>query len=159
MTESNATESHATESDAPAPPSADELAAMVANASDEQLAEAMASDGRSMILDEIFGRMADHFVAERAAGVNAVVHWKILDRPDGRYDHYELVIENGACSLSDVPSREPRVTLRVKPVDFIRLVTGSATGPALFMTGRLRIEGDLMFATRVATLFRVPSAG
>src|SRR5437588_4204773 len=137
-------------------PSADQLAAMVANASDEQIAEGMASEARPMILGEIFRRMAEHLEPNRAAGVDAVVHWKILDRPDGGYDHYEIVIRDGKCSLSEVPGEQARVTLRVKPVEFMRLVTGSTSGPELFIRGKLRIEGDLMFAARIAGMFQIP---
>jgi putative sterol carrier protein len=47
----------------------------------------------------------------------------------------------------------------MKPVDFLKLVTGNAAGPMLFMTGKLKIEGDLMFAATVQSLFRIPGAG
>jgi putative sterol carrier protein len=137
---------------------AEQLAAMVAQVTDEQLAEGMASEARGQILDQIFSRMADHFDAARAADVDAVIHWHILDRPDGGSDHYEVVIRNGVCSVSETPGQTPRTTLRVKPVDFLRLVTGGASGPELFMTGRLTIEGDMMFAATVAGLFTIPQA-
>jgi hypothetical protein len=29
----------------------------------------------------------------------------------------------------------------------------------LFMAGKLKIEGDLMFASQVASMFRIPRAG
>ena len=50
------------------------------------------------------------------------------------------------------------MTLQVKPVEFLRLVTGTASGPELFMTGRLTIEGDMMFAAQVAGMFTIPQA-
>jgi putative sterol carrier protein len=137
---------------------ADELARMVAGASDEQIAEGMQSENRKPVLDEIFKRMGEHVDPERAAGAAAVVHWKILDRPDGGHDHYEVVLENGVCKVSDSPGREPRVTFSIGAVDFIRLVSGNASGPTLFMTGKLRIEGDLMFASQMASLFRIPKS-
>src|SRR5436309_12650426 len=84
-----------------------QLVQVVAGATDQQLEELMASEARKDILDDIFRRMADHVDPERARDVNAVVHWKILDRPDGGYDHYEVVLEGGACSVTEDPSREP----------------------------------------------------
>jgi putative sterol carrier protein len=54
---------------------------------------------------------------------------------------------------------EPRVTFKLKPVDFLKLVSGNAAGPMMFMTGKLKIEGDLMFAAGVQSLFRIPGAG
>jgi putative sterol carrier protein len=135
---------------------AEQLAAAVASATDEQLAEGMASESRELIVGEIFRRMAEHLNADSARDVSAVIHWKILDRPGGGYDHYEVVIENGSCTVSDEPARDPRVTLSVQPVPFLKLVSGHVSGPELFITGKLKIKGDLLFAARVAGLFRIP---
>jgi putative sterol carrier protein len=136
-----------------------EFARSVATTPDEQLAEGMADpQGRKTILDEIFRRMAEHVDPGAASGTNAVVHFKILDRPDGGYDHYEVVLDDGACAITDAPAREPRVTLRIGPVDFLKLVSGNANGPMLFMSGKLKIEGDLMFAATMTSLFRIPKA-
>ncbi len=40
--------------------------------------------------------------------------------------------------------------------DFLKLVTGNAAGPTLFMSGKLKIKGDLMFAASAASLFTIP---
>jgi len=135
-----------------------QLVQIVAGATDQQLEELMASEARKEILDDIFRRMAEHVDGERARDVTAVVHWKIYDRPDGGYDHYEVVLEAGECSVSDSPSREPAETLKLKPADFLKLVSGSASGPTMFMTGKLKLEGDVMLASRLTSLFHIPKA-
>jgi putative sterol carrier protein len=138
---------------------ATQLARLVAGATDEQLAEGMSDlEARERTLGEIFRRMAEHADPAKAKGNDAVIHWKILDRPGGGYDHYEVVLQGGECTVSDQPSGEPRVTFKIGPVDFLRLVSGNANGPMLFMTGKLKIEGDLMFASTMTSLFRIPSA-
>ena len=48
-------------------------------------------------------------------------------------------------------------TIQLDGVDFLRLAAGVAEGPQLFMTGRLRIEGDVMFTAQLASLFRIPA--
>ena len=125
-----------------------QFARVVAETPDDQLEQGMLSENRGMVLDEIFKQMEEHF--------DAVVHFKILDRPDGGYDHYRVEIAGGACRVSKDPEGPARVTFRVAPVDFLKLVTGNAAGPQMFMTGRLRIEGDLMFAARVQGFFEIP---
>jgi putative sterol carrier protein len=137
---------------------ADQLAQMVASASDEQLAEGMTTDNRGAVLDEIFNRMAEHVEPAKISDVSAVIHWRIGGPPEGAEDHYEVVIENGRCEVSSSPQREPRVTLKVGSVDFLKLVSGAQPGPVMFMAGKLRIDGDLMFASQVATFFRIPKA-
>jgi putative sterol carrier protein len=136
--------------------SAEDLAAMAASVSDEQIAEGMNGPGREIALNEIFRRMAEHVNEDRAKSTDAVIHFKILDRPDGGYDHYEVVLAGGECTVSNEPAHEPRVTLKIAPVPFIKLVTGRESGPTLFMTGKLKIEGDLMFASQMTSLFRIP---
>jgi putative sterol carrier protein len=135
-----------------------EFARSVATTPDEQLAEGMRSDLRPQVLDEIFRRMEEHFDPSRAQGIDAVMHWRITDRPGGGEDVYEAVIRNGTCSVTKEPGSSPRVTFTIGPVEFLKLVTGNVDGPQLFMTGGLKIEGDLMFAAQAAGLFKVPGA-
>jgi putative sterol carrier protein len=139
----------------------EDFAKLIAESSDEQIAEVVNGPARKQVLDQIFGRMAEHVEPEKARGTDAVVHFKILDRPEkqgGGYDHYEVVFEEGRCTASDSPEREPNVTLKLRPVDFLKLAANQASGPTLFMTGRLKLEGDVLLASRLTSFFRIPSA-
>jgi putative sterol carrier protein len=139
---------------------ASQLAAMVGQASDEQLAEGMANaEGRKLVLDEIFNRMSEHAEPSKLEGVDAVVHFEITEAPDGGSDVYEAVIRNGKVEISDDPSEQPKVKITTGPAPFLKLVTGQQSGPVLFMTGKLKLEGDVMFASRMTSFFRIPTAG
>jgi putative sterol carrier protein len=141
---------------------AEDFAKLVAEASSDQLAEIVDGPSRKQVLDEIFSRMAGHVDPERARGLDTVVHFKILDRPDdqgGGYDHYEVVFEDGSCTASDDPKGDPKVTVKVRPADFLKLAANQASGPTLFLTGKLKLEGDVMLASRLTSFFRIPSAG
>jgi putative sterol carrier protein len=141
---------------------AEDFAKLMAESSKEQIEEIVNGSNRKQVLDEIFGRMADHVDPQRARGLDAVVHFKILDRPEdqgGGYDHYEVVFEDGRCEASDEPTRDPQVTIKVRPVDFLKLAANQASGPTLFMTGKLKLEGDVMLASRLTSFFRIPTAG
>jgi putative sterol carrier protein len=139
---------------------ATQLAAMIGQVSDEQLAEGMSNpEGRKMVLDEIFRRMAEHAEPGQIEGVDAVVHFKITAAPDGGSDTYEVAIHDGRVEVNEEPaSEQPRVTITMAPVPFLKLVTGQQSGPVMFMTGKLKIEGDLMFASRMTSFFRIPTA-
>jgi putative sterol carrier protein len=136
-----------------------QLVQIVAGATDQQLEELMASEARKDILDDVFRRMAEHVDSDRARDVTTVVHWKIYDRPEGGYDHYEVVLDGGTCTVSESPSREPAVTLKLKPAEFLKLVSGTASGPTMFMTGKLKLEGNVMLASRLTSMFHIPKAG
>jgi putative sterol carrier protein len=138
---------------------ANELAKNMSQATDEQLAEVMSGPMRDQILDEIFHRMEEHFRADAARDTDAVIHWRIGGREDGAYDEFESVISGGACKVHrGFESEGARVTFTIGGADFLRLVTGNAAGPMLFMSGRLKIEGDMMFAASAASLFTIPKS-
>jgi putative sterol carrier protein len=134
-----------------------EFARNLGQATDEQLAELMAGEMREQILTEIFRRMVEHFRADSGRDVDAVIHWRIGGRADGGHDEYETVIRGGACEAHrGFESEGARVTFTIGGADFLKLVTGNAAGPMLFMSGQLKIEGDLMFAASAASLFTIP---
>jgi putative sterol carrier protein len=135
-----------------------EFARSIATTPEEELAEGLRGELRGPILDEIFRRMEEHFRADKAQGVDAVVRFVIGGRADGGADSYEATIRNGACTVSRDLVAAPRVTIATDRVNFLKLVTGNANGPEFFMTGKLRVEGDLMFAAQVTGFFTVPNA-
>ena len=139
---------------------ASELASMVGKLTDEQLAEGMADAGnRKRVLDEIFDRMAEHVEPDRIKDLDAVIHFVITDAPDGGSDTYEAAFKDGAVTVGDEPASDsPKVPVIAAPVPFLKLVTGQDSGPAMFMTGKLKIKGDLMFASNMASFFRIPSS-
>ena len=109
-----------------------EFAALVRRADDEQLAEGVAAN-RDLILAEVFRRMPERLDHERAGDLHAVVEWRILERPGGGYDRFQLAIQDGSCKVSAPPFTDsPRVALTIHPVDFLKLVSGNASGPELF---------------------------
>ena len=134
-----------------------EAARNIAQASDSQLEELMTGPMRGQILTEVFGRMEKHFRADAARDTEAVIQWRIGGGPDGSVDGWECVISDGRCEVREgLHADTPRVTFTVGGADFLRLVTGNAAGPTLFMSGKLKIEGDVMFAASAAGLFTIP---
>ncbi len=134
-----------------------EFAGLVKDASDDQLREGFDTN-RELILGEIFRRMPERFDSGRGAGVDAVVEWRIRDRPEGGHDTWHLIIRGGECRVAQGPADSPTVTYEVGPVDFIKLITGNASGPKLFLFGKLKIRGDLVLGARMQMLFSIPAA-
>jgi putative sterol carrier protein len=131
-----------------------DFARNIAKTSDEELREGMRGPLRDQIIAEIFRRMEEHFRPHVAA--DAVIHWRITGRADGGEDHWEVLIAGGTCRVSPDPRSDPRVTLKLDGVHFLRLVTGNANGPMLFVRGKLKIEGDLMFSAQIPAMFTIP---
>jgi putative sterol carrier protein len=135
-----------------------QYAELVAGASDEDLERGL-TENRELLLGEIFKRMPERFDAAKAGDLDAVIEWRIDGRPDGGDDRWQLTIRNGGCTLTPDGEEKPTVTLRVGPVDFLKLITGNASGPMLFTFGKLTIRGDLLLAARIQSFFKVPRSG
>jgi putative sterol carrier protein len=135
-----------------------EFAALVKSTPDATIAEVMRSGSRSKILDEVFNRMPTLFRADRAGATEAVIHWNITGGPDGSADNYETVIENGACTVTNKPERDPKLTMTMDAVTFLKVVSGDGNPMMLFMTGKVKAKGDLALAANIAKLFDLPRA-
>ncbi|WP_349879605.1 SCP2 sterol-binding domain-containing protein [Micromonospora sp. HUAS YX12] len=135
-----------------------EFAQLVKSTPDAKIAEIMSGEARGKILSEVFNRMPTLFRADRAGSTNAVIHWNITGRPDGGTDTYEIVIENGTCTVSETATRDPKLSLTMGPVEFLKIVSGGANPVMMFMTGKLKAKGDLGLAANIANLFDIPKA-
>ncbi|MBO0829923.1 MAG: SCP2 sterol-binding domain-containing protein [Streptosporangiales bacterium] len=138
--------------------SPEDFARLVKDASKADLAEVMAGEHRTRVLDAVFARMSERFRPDRAPSRPSAVHWHLKGRPDGADDHYELMIEDGTCTVSAPPEHEPRVTVTVEGVDFLKLVSGNASATTLFFTRRLILQGDLGLGAGLTDMFDIPKA-
>jgi putative sterol carrier protein len=135
-----------------------EFAQLVKSTPDATIAKVMQSDARTKILDEVFDRMPTLFRADRAGATQAVIHWAITGGPGGATDTYETVIENGACTVTSEPVRDPKLAMTMDAVTFLKVVSGDGNPMMLFMTGKIKAKGDLGLAANVAKLFDIPKA-
>lgn len=138
----------------------DNFARLIARASKDQIERLLGQPRlRTRILDEIFRRMSRHYRSEHAATVRAVVHWRLTGGADEEgFDRYESVLSDGSCTVNKERTQDARVTITIDPVDFVKLITSNASAPVLFMTGKLKVKGDLAFAAGLTGLFDMPSA-
>lgn len=137
----------------------DEFASLVKQTPRRELDEAMAGPMRRAVLDEVFARMASRLRAERAASLDAVIHWHLTGAPGGGEDTYQQHISGGSCTVGPIAEgTTPRLTITTDAVSFLKLVSGNASGPALFMTRKLKLAGDLGLGAGLTGYFDIPKA-
>jgi putative sterol carrier protein len=135
-----------------------EFAQLVKATPDARLAEVMSGDQRGTILDGVFDRMPTLFRADKAGSTQAVIHWIITGGAGGASDTYETVIENGACTVTKQPARDPKLAMTMDAVTFLKVVSGDGNPMMMFMTGKIKAKGDLSLAASIAKLFDIPKA-
>jgi putative sterol carrier protein len=131
--------------------SREELAKLIEGKSDEEINAGIAERGTDKVLGQIFEYMAKQFQPDRAAGQSAVIGWDITT-PDGTH-RWQLKVGDGTCAVQEAGSEEARVTLGMTLPDFLRFVTGQLDGMQAFMTGKLKLSGDMMFAQSMQAWF------
>lgn len=129
---------------------------LVKETPDPQLAEVMAGEHRKGILDKIFSRFPELFRPDRAGSTSAVIHWVVGGGPDGSSDTYQVVIEKGTCTTSAIADQDPRLTILLGAVEFLKVVSGAGNPMMMFMSGKLKAKGDLGLAANIANLFDLP---
>jgi SCP-2 sterol transfer family protein len=136
-----------------------EFARIVKDLSKKELVALATGPARGRIVDEIFGRMRTSFKPETAGRLRALIRWRIADSgaPDAVY---EMDIADGSCAVTEGLGEawDPRLALTLTAADFARLCSGNASGVTLFMTGRLKVSGDLGLASSLTRYFDIPKA-
>jgi len=136
----------------------DQLVAAVDRLSNEELVAAIQTQegGVDGTLEQVFQGMVNSFNPQKAAGQQATVQYEIA-APDGPHP-YAMRIADGRCEVEQGTAESPRVTLRIGLGDFLRLVTNRLPGMQAFMTGKLKVSGDLFFAQTFASWFDRPAS-
>jgi putative sterol carrier protein len=134
----------------------EQFAALVSGASDEDITTVVRQAGTADVLDRIFQGMQQRFLPDRANDVDADIAFEITD--DGETHNYVVTVRDADCKAGRGTADSPKVTLTTGLVPFVKLVTGEAQGPQLFMAGKLKVSGDLMFSTRIMSFFDRPKA-
>lgn len=143
-----------TEAPDPADMTADQFAHLVrAWGEDGYIVEGIRAAGVEVVLDRIFGEMAERFRPsdERRGDVL----WLIDVRGDQHA--YVLHMRGDDCTAEQGRVDDPRVTFHMDLASFARLVTGVANPIRLLITRRLKVSGDLLFARRVPASFEMPT--
>lgn len=101
-------------------------------------------------VSEIFEQMPSRFRADRAAGTNAVVQYDISGDSGGTW---HAVIKDGTCTVNAGAATNPNLTLQVGAQDWIEVSTGKQNPQMLFMSGKLKLKGDMGLAMKLGSMF------
>jgi putative sterol carrier protein len=99
---------------------------------------------------EVFDQMPTRFRSEKAAGTSAVIQYDITGPGGGTW---HTVIKDGACTVKEGPAPTPTLTLSASAQDWLDMTSGKQTGQMLFMSGKLKLKGDMALAMKLGSLF------
>jgi putative sterol carrier protein len=99
-----------------------------------------------MTAKQLLLKMPDALDASAAAETTAVVQYEISEPVHHVLDEGELEAREGRAD-------EPDLTVTIEDGDLVALFGGELDPMAAYMTGRLRVEGDMTLAQRLVGLF------
>jgi len=100
---------------------------------------------------DLMSKLPGAFVAKKAAGAEAVVHFKLTGAEAGEWN---AVIKDDRCEVSQgLPHFRPTVTLTADSADLLKIYSGELDGAQAFMSGRIKVSGDMQAAMQIVGMF------
>ena len=103
-----------------------------------------------MTVAEIFEQMPSVFNPAAAAGMNKTFQWNITGDEAGVW---AFKIDNGQGEVIPGGVEKPDVTFTISDKDWLAITEGKLDGMNAFMTGKLKVSGDMMLAMKLQNLF------
>ena len=102
-------------------------------------------------VQEIFSAMPGRLNPQAAQGLDCTIQYDLTGDGGGQY---HSKIKDGAASVNPGPAASPSMTITMAAQDFVDMTSGKLDGMSAFMSGKLRISGDMGLAMKLQSLFR-----
>jgi putative sterol carrier protein len=106
---------------------------------------------------EIFEKIHQSLSADssRAGGLDAVYQFNLTGDDAGVY---QIILKPDSVSVAEGETVPAHCTLELSAADFKDMVKGKLNGTIAFMSGKLRVQGDLGLAMRLQSVLSAYSA-
>lgn len=90
------------------------------------------------------------FNPTKAQGVDAVIQYNLTG--DGG-SQWQSRIADDTCTVEEGKAEDPTLTITMDASDYADMMAGRLDGMQAFMTGKIKVTGDIMLASRLMTFF------
>jgi putative sterol carrier protein len=104
--------------------------------------------------DLVFEQMPLYFIPGKARNTNATIAFVLTGDHPGRW---YVRIADGKAEVGKGEVKNPKLTLQADSRDYVNIALGLLNPRAAFMSGKLKIKGDLGLAMKVNGMFKRPS--
>jgi len=102
-------------------------------------------------IQEWLAKLPEHFVEDRAVGIDGEIQ---LDLSGGGGGAWVVTIREQRVWYEAGRSENARVTLSGAAEDVLAVLSGELDGMRAYITDRLKIKGDISFATGLMKVFK-----
>jgi putative sterol carrier protein len=101
-------------------------------------------------LEQVFTGLPLVFNKEAAKGLTAVYQFDLTGEKAAQY---HVIIENETCTVKEGKHASPHITITMAGQDYLDMVNGKLNPQMAFMSGKLKMAGDMGLAMRMQSLF------
>lgn len=105
-----------------------------------------------LTVSELMSKMPKAIIPEKAAGIDATIQFHFTGAEAG--DWY-ATIKDGKCEVAQGTFPTPKMTLTADSADYVKIFTGELDGMQAFMSGKLKLAGDLNLAMKLMQIFKI----
>ena len=99
---------------------------------------------------EIFKQMPTRFDASKAKDANFSVQFDLSGDNGGQW---YVKVADGQCKTGEGSVESPTATIRMDATDYVKMTSGELNPMAAFMSGKVKVEGDLNSVMKLQSLF------
>ena len=116
----------------------------------------VAGFGSSALFEQIKTGIDAAPEADRIANVKKVqgVFQFDVKNGEGKVQSWSLDLKNGTGSLAVGANAKPDITIAVSDQDFQDLAAGKLNGQKAFMSGKIKVKGKMMLATKLDVVLK-----
>jgi putative sterol carrier protein len=99
---------------------------------------------------DIFREMPNQFDASKAKNANFSIQFDLSGDDGGQW---YVKIADGTCDTGKGTIEDPKATIRMDATDYVKMTSGELNPMAAFMSGKVKVEGDLSSVMQLQSLF------
>lgn len=99
---------------------------------------------------DVFELMSQVFDASKASGVDAVFQFDLTGEGAAKY---WVKVSGGGLEKGEGQHDAPTLTITAAAQDYIKVVNGEMAAMSAFMSGKIKIKGDMGLAMKLQSLF------
>lgn len=101
-------------------------------------------------VQETLDAMPGKLIKDKAVGVTAVYQFDLSGDGGGKW---YAEVKDCACTVTEGEHPAPSITISMDAGDYLNMATGKLNGQLAFMTGKLKLKGDMTLAVKMNTMF------
>ncbi len=101
---------------------------------------------------EFFNQIPSKIEPTKIKGMNVTYQFVVTGDDGGEW---AVAINDGQVSVNQGKAEKSNITLTISASDFLDLVAGKLNGQTAFLTGKLKIQGDMTLALKLQSIFNL----